>query len=525
VLRENKNEARHNRLADLWAGLRIPNWAQTYRGSWGDLGLPAKLLLLTAAFVMLAQVLIFLPSISTFRIDWLQERLTAAQLATLAAEGFPGGDVPSGLRAEMLRTAQVKAIASRRQGVRRLVLPVDPQMTIDAHYDLRQQPEGLWDSIVLRLEQIGDGIAVLFAPNGRTIRVLGSIGEDPDDLVEIVMPEAPLKAAMHSYALNVLGVSIVISLATAALVYFALSRLLVRPMMRITRNMVHFRQDPEDPSRIIIPSGRHDEIGTAERELGEMQRQLSGVLLQKTRLAQLGLAVSKINHDLRGMLANAQLLSDRLTAIPDPTVQRFAPKLIASLDRAINFCNDTLRFGRAEEAQPRRELLLLKPLAEEVGEALGLPREGNIDWALDIDDTLRIDADREHLFRIISNLVRNAIEAIENAPNAGHNEIRVKAWRDGRRVLVEVADTGPGVPQKARDHLFEAFTGSQRKGGTGLGLAIAAEIVGVHGGHLRLVDTAKGATFQFEIPDRGVHHAHDEPDAEANSAPAPRQQA
>jgi len=505
VLRDNKNEVAQPTLVDRLRRLRSPQWVAKYRSDWRDLGLPAKLLLLTSVFVMLAEVLIFLPSISTFRVDWLNERLTAAQLATLAAEGFPGGDVPSGLRAEMLRTAQVKAIASRRQGVRRLVLPVDPQMTIDAHYDLRQQPETVWQSIGLKLEQIGDAIAVFFARDGRTIRVLGSIGDDPDDLVEIVMPEAPLKAALRSYALNILGVSIIVSLATAALVYFALSRLLVRPMMGITRAMVHFRQDPEDPARIIVPSGRHDEIGTAERELAEMQRQLSGTLLQKTRLAQLGLAVSKINHDLRGMLANAQLLSDRLTAIPDPTVQRFAPKLIASLDRAINFCNDTLRFGRAEEAPPRRELLLLKPLAEEVGEALGLPREGGIDFVLEMDDTLRIDADRDHLFRILSNLVRNAIEALEGAPPSPRGEIRIRAWREGRRVLVEVRDNGPGVPQKAREHLFEAFTGSQRKGGTGLGLAIAAEIIGVHGGQVRLLDTEKGAAFQFEIPDRGVH--------------------
>jgi signal transduction histidine kinase len=491
--------------------LRLPDWARAWHWRWSELGLPAKLLLLTAIFVMLAEIFIFLPSVSSFRIGWLDERLTAAQLATLAAEGFPGGDVPSGLRAEMLRTAQVKAIASRRRGVRRLVLPVDPQMTIDAHYDLRQRPESLWGDAALWLEQMGDAVAVFFARDGRTIRVLGSIGDDPDDLVEVVMPEAPLRAAMYAYALNILWVSILISLATAALVYFALSRLLVRPMMNITRNMVHFSEDPEDPSRIIVPTGRKDEIGTAERELSEMQRQLSGVLLQKTRLAQLGLAVSKINHDLRGMLANAQLLSDRLTAIPDPTVQRFAPKLIASLDRAINFCNDTLRYGRAEEAAPRRELMRLKPLVEEVGDALGLPREGTIDWVLDIDDTLRIDADRDHLFRIVSNLVRNAVEAIEgDRGGAPGGEVRVKGWREGRRVFVEVRDNGPGVPQKAREHLFEAFTGSQRKGGTGLGLAIAAEIVAVHGGHLKLRDTEKGAAFVFEIPDRGSYETLEE---------------
>jgi signal transduction histidine kinase len=521
VLREKDNETRNEQAAakdsrspdaahrfsdwvrGRWSGLK-----EKRRGSmrWRDLGLPSKLLVLTIAFVMLAEVFIFLPSVSSYRVSWLDERLTAAQLATLAAEGFPGGDVPSGLRTEMLRTAQVKAIASRRHGVRRLVLPVDPQMTIDAHYDLRQRPQNFWGDTGLWLEQIGDAVAVFFAPDGRTIRVLGLIGDDPDDLVEIVMPEAPLKAAMQAYALNIIWITILISLVTAALVYFTLSRLLVRPMMHLTRNMVNFSEDPEDTTRIIVPSGRRDEIGTAERELSEMQRQLSGVLLQKTRLAQLGLAVSKINHDLRGMLANAQLLSDRLTAIPDPTVQRFAPKLIASLDRAINFCNDTLRFGRAEEAAPRRELLKLKPLVEEVGDALGLPREGAIDWELEMDDNLRIDADRDHLFRIISNLVRNAMEALEGQRAEG-GEVRVKAWRDARRVFVEVRDNGPGVPQKAREHLFEAFTGSQRKGGTGLGLAIAAEIVGVHGGHLQLLDTKHGAAFRFEIPDRGTHEA------------------
>ncbi len=527
MLRDEEPDPRHGAKSAA-SRLRLPAWAEAHWQKWveqrrpgpddvpakslgrrlRDLGLPAKLLMITLAFVLVAEVFVFLPALSTFRIGWLNERLIGAQLATLAAEGFPGGDVPSGLRAEMLRTAQVKAIASRREGVRRLVLPVDSQMTIDAHYDLRQRPESAWGRTALWFEQIGDAVAVFFAPDNRTIRVLGSIGDDPDDLVEIVMPEAPLKAAMMAYALNVLWISILIAAVTAALVYFTLSYLLVRPMMRITRNMVYFRDDPEDTSRIIVPSGRRDEIGTAEHELSEMQRELSGVLLQKTRLAQLGLAVSKINHDLRGMLANAQLLSDRLTAVPDPTVQRFAPKLIASLDRAINFCNDTLRFGRAEEATPRRELLLLLPLVEEVGDALGLPREGAIDWVLDIDGTLRIDADRDHLFRIISNLARNAIEAIEgHRSGAPGGEIRVKAWRDGRRVFVEVRDNGPGVPKKAREHMFEAFTGSQRKGGTGLGLAIAAEIVGVHGGHLQLLDTSRGAAFRFEIPDRGTHEA------------------
>src|SRR4029079_9562465 len=112
-----------------------------------------------------------------------------------------------------------------------------------------------------------------------------------------------------------------------------------------TRYMLRFSENPEDASRIIVPSQRRDEIGTAERELAHMQSELTQTLQQKNRLAALGLAVSKISHDLRNMLASAQLISDRLGSLPDLTVQRFAPKLIASLGRAISFCEGTLRFG------------------------------------------------------------------------------------------------------------------------------------------------------------------------------------
>lgn len=477
------------------------------RRHWLALGLPAKLLLLTAGFVMLAEVLIFVPSVANYRVSWLSDRLTAAQVASLAAEAVPGGDVPMKVRAELLRTAQVKAVAVRREGRRRLVLPADEPLSIDAHYDLRPRDEGFLDGIAERLSLIGDTFATFMHGDTRTIRVIGPVGDNPEDFIEIVIPELPLKKVMVRYGLNILGLSIMISLITAALVYLALSHLLVQPMMRITRNMVRFSQDPEDPERIIAPSGRNDEIGVAERELARMQRELSQLFLQKSRLAQLGLAVSKINHDLRNMLANAQLISDRLTGIPDPTVQRFAPKLIASLDRAINFCNDSLKFGRAEEAAPRRELMRLAPMVEEVGDGLGLPRDGAIAWLVDIEETLRIDADRDHLFRVLSNLVRNAVQALEGQEPDERRDVGrivVRAWREGRRVSVEVRDNGPGVPAKARENLFRAFQGGMRKGGTGLGLAIAAELIAAHGGRLQLLDPDQGAAFLIELPDRST---------------------
>jgi len=348
---------------------------------------------------------------------------------------------------------------------------------------------------------------VYVAPDDRIIRVVGEPGFDEGEFIEVVMGEAPLKAAMIRYGLDILGLSILISIITAALVYLSLDALLVKPMTKLTWNIVRFSERPEDPSRIINPSSRRDEIGTAERELSSMQRELAETLSQKTRLAALGLAVSKISHDLRNMLSSAQLLSDRLITVKDPTVQRLVPKLIASLDRAIRLCARTLDFGQAQETAPRRQRFELAPLVTEVGDSLGLPRPKLIGWSVDIEEALEVDADRDQLFRVLSNLCRNAVQALESQDEAA-GEIVVAARREGSVTVIEIADTGPGVPERARAHLFKAFQSVARKGGTGLGLAIAAELVQAHGGNLTLLDTEGGAIFRVTIPDLVVELDH-----------------
>jgi signal transduction histidine kinase len=461
-------------------------------------GLSAKLLLLTILFVMLAEVLVFVPSVSNFRRQWLMERMAAAQIAALAAEAAPGGQLPSTLRNELLEQAKVKAIAVKRADSRILIIEMDMAADIDASYDLRHAS---W------LTLIADALMVYVAPDDRIIRVVGEPGFDEGEFIEVVMGEAPLKAAMIRYGLDILGLSILISIITAALVYLSLDALLVKPMTKLTWNIVRFSERPEDPSRIINPSSRRDEIGTAERELSSMQRELAETLSQKTRLAALGLAVSKISHDLRNMLSSAQLLSDRLITVKDPTVQRLVPKLIASLDRAIRLCARTLDFGQAQETPPRRQRFELAPLVTEVGDSLGLPRPKLIGWSVDIEEALEVDADRDQLFRVLSNLCRNAVQALESLDEAA-GEIVVAARREGSVTVIEVADTGPGVPERARAHLFKAFQSVARKGGTGLGLAIAAELVQAHGGNLTLLDTEGGAIFRVTIPDLVVELDH-----------------
>lgn len=460
------------------------------------LGISTKLLLLTLGFVMLAEILIFVPSIANFRVTWLKDRLQAAAIAALAAEAAPDAKLPEMLREELLNAAQVQGIAVKRQDRRQLVLSNDMPPDIDEHFDLRTA--GAWTKIM-------DALAVIWHPDGRTIRVIDTPGMGHSEMIEVVMNETPMRAAMYRYGLGILGLSIIISGITASLVYFALNWLLVRPMRRLTQSVVEFAASPEDARRIIVPSNRGDEIGRAETALSGMQTDLRDMLQQKTRLASLGLAVSKISHDLRNSLASTQLISDRLGTVQDPTVQRMTPKLIASLDRAIRLCQETLQYGKASEPVPQRKSVLLRPVALEVGESLGLPKPGKIDFIVEVPETLTVDADSDQLYRVLGNLTRNAVQVLDANLAKRTGTVILRGKRNGHGTLIEVADNGPGIPQRARNNLFVPFQGGARPGGTGLGLAIVQELVRAHGGDITLSRNGEdGATFLIEIPDNGA---------------------
>src|SRR5262245_60204946 len=116
-----------------------------------------------------------------------------------------------------------------------------------------------------------------------------------------------------------------------------------------------------------------------------MQRELASILHRQSRLAALGLAVSKINHDLRNLFASAQLCSDHLSTSPDPKVQRFAPKLMRALERAIAFCQSTISYGGAQEPPPERKTIELETLIKEVYEELGLGIDVPMIWVVELE--------------------------------------------------------------------------------------------------------------------------------------------
>lgn len=456
-------------------------------------GLSGRLLVLTVLFVMIAEVLIYVPSVANFRRNWLTDRIAAAQMAAVVLDAMPGQALPPDLEMRLLNGVGALAIAVRGAGARRLLAANAAPPEVARVVDLRDTP---WHTL------IAEAFQTLVSPAEQPIRVIGH-GMGDVEFVEIVIDERPLRAAMLEFSRNILLLSLLISGITASLVYLALQIVIVRPVRRLTGSIAAFAAEPEDVSRIIVPSDRGDEIGIAERSLARMETALAGELRQKRHLAELGLAVSKINHELRNMLTTAQLLTDRLEGVADPTVQRVAPRLVTTLGRAIDFCQATLVYGRAAEPLPQRRRMRLAPLVAELGELTGLPGGVGIRFETNVDENLEIDADPDQLSRMLVNLVRNAVQALSQAGAAnGDPRITVRAKREGPVVTIWVGDNGPGVTDRAKANLFSAFASSARAGGIGLGLAISAELARLHAGSLALEHTSSGACFRLVIPDR-----------------------
>ncbi len=452
------------------------------------MGLSLKLLTLTIIFVMLAEILIFVPSVANFRRNWLDDRLAAAQVAVMVLEASPREGLPSGLESQLLDGVGALAIAARAGGVRRLLAQENLPPEVGRTVDTRDQT---------RIGSITESLDILFNGAQRRIRVIGrSVGEA--DFVEIVIDERPLRHAMLEFARNIVWLSLFIAGVTAALLFLALNWLIVRPVKQLASNVMAFATDPENPNRIVRPSGRHDEIGDAENALAGMERTLAGSLREKKRLAAVGLAVSKINHDLRNMLASAQLLSDRIGESKDKSVQRFGPKLIATLNRAIEFCQSTLAYGRVTEQSPQKQPVALAALVLDVADMLSLGQPGQPRIDIIIAPEMKAQLDPDQMFRVLSNLFRNAGQALKAAA-IPDPLITVKAEYAGERTIIHVIDNGPGIPARAREFLFEAFSGSTSAGGSGLGLAIAAELVQLHGGTINLEPSDSGAVFRIEI--------------------------
>lgn len=453
-------------------------------------GLSAKLLILTVVSVMVAEVLIYVPSAARFRQNYLENLLSDGHLATMALEAAPTGSISAPLEMTLLKHAHVHSVELRFGPLWTRMLGSKGIPKPEVIVDLRNTGFfGLiWDAFV-----------TLAQTENRVLRVIGPSPMNPSILVEVIADESPLQAALLDYSNRILQLSLVISAITATLVYLALQLLIVRPIGHLTDSMVRFQNEPEDETVDIAASTRKDEIGVATTVLAEMQSTVRNALTQRAHLAALGEAVSKINHDLRNILTSAQLISDRLAKSEDPQVRATNPVLVQAIGRAVNLCSQVVAFSQARRPSLELATEQLHDLLEEAGDNVlefgeTLSQESVWHWLNNVPEDAAVRCDRRQVLRVFENIARNAFEA-------GATEVRLDgAMRDGRWI-VGVTDNGPGLPDRAKKNLFQPFKGSARVGGTGLGLSIARELTVAHGGRLYLESTSSNGTrFIVELP-------------------------
>lgn len=452
-------------------------------------GLSGRLLVLTAVFVLIAEVVIYLPSVARFRQVYLHDKVERAYLALQVMKVDPDMMVTQDVEREVLRAAGVRAITVRREGMVVMAInggdPVMPNRSID----LRES-----SATVLMVE----AVRTILGGYPDYIEVLEA-GPQPMEDIQVIVGSKPLRTAMIDYSKRIAGLSLVISLLTGALVFLALQRMTVRPVHRLIGAMKYFRRSPENVRGLIPVSGRRDELGEAEQELRVLQQELQEALRQKERLAGVGQGVSKIAHDLRNTLATAQLLGERLVDSADPDVRAVAPRLTETLERALTLCTETMQYGQARESAPRIQPVPLATLVDEVALACGAPER--VICSIDID--LIVFADREQLYRVLFNLTRNAFDAMgpKNPDSQDVGHVTIAAENTDRLSIITVTDEGPGFAPKALENLFKPFVGSARRGGTGLGLVICQDLIRAHGGTIDLhASSSEGTVFEIRLP-------------------------
>ena len=460
------------------------------------LGLAGRLLVLVIAAVLFLVALLYATRLAAVEENWARDRIAAAYTA---AQAFaPETQVDSNPELDRKILDSIGAQGLEIAGGKRhwsIGLAGNPDFS-GLSYDIDQTDTV--DAVRLAVQALLN--------QGRESIVVRGPSPLRGSRVALRLDIAGLRAALLRLSTTFLTLSLGLSLALALVLWSALWGLVIRPVRRLTNNILAFSESEQKHALVIEPSGRRDEIGRAEKALAGMQLALADELRQRKRLAELGMAVARINHDLRNMLSAAQLISDRIASIPDPLAQRLAPRLVGTLDRAIAFCQATLAYGAGHEREADPKLIDLRAIVRQVVETAEAEKPGEVAFAIDIPPKFEIFADPDHVTRIVENLALNARKALAAADMAGRAPaIRFAAIRDEMTALIEVSDNGPGIPEAMRERIFLPFHSSASAGGSGLGLAIAADLVERNGGVIALARTKDrdfygGARFIIRLP-------------------------
>ena len=457
--------------------------------------LSSKLLLLTIGFVMLAEMLLFIPSVALERQGWLDDRAEQAGLLAHALTGVPNYEASEILTKQFMEDTDVAQMSAKRNGQRELVLgenPIDNGRMISL--DLRESNR--FPSLIAPVQDV-------FSGPKDVLRVTAESTVPGQEALELLIVRHNLRMALLDYLNRIFWWSLGIAIITGTLIYWAMSALIIRPVQQLAEDMTAFREDPERRRNIQTRSKRRDEIGQLQREFTDVKQSQRAAFRQRERLAGLGLAVAKINHDLRNVLSSALLISDRLSMNPDEKMAEMGERLTRTVERGIGLTEDVLSYSKAETADPQ---IQETRIAFTIGEAASdvIAKFPGTQFRNTVPTDLMVQTDPDHAYRIFQNLFKNAAQAM--AAHGGETRrLNVSAEIRDDRAELRVSDTGPGLPDRARDNLFKAFSGGQAHNSstksTGLGLSISKELAKAQGGDLNLMSTDESGTrFLLTLP-------------------------
>jgi signal transduction histidine kinase len=255
------------------------------------------------------------------------------------------------------------------------------------------------------------------------------------------------------------------------------------------------RRMAEDYSfRFNVAEGHFGDVARAINQMADRRAALEAGLRRQDRLTALGKVAAGVAHELRNPLNSIRLTLELL----DRRVRRGAAAgdevtaAIREVDRLDRILAKLLAFGRAglEDRRVQEVAPLLHHAVRMVEEPC---RQKDVRIAVNAPE-LNADLDGPQIEQVLINLLLNAIEA---SPEGGAIDLQARA--DDSRIEIAVRDSGSGIPESARDHIFDAYF-TTRSNGTGLGLAVSREIVASHGGQLEFETAETGTTFRVRLP-------------------------
>jgi len=307
---------------------------------------------------------------------------------------------------------------------------------------------------------------------------------DNGQQLSFIINQTPIRDTIRSYLpMGFLLFSTTFSV-LGFILYFVLRRFYLAPLKSLTTTLAEFANDPTVPRPTANALKINSDFRDAARALDELQRNTITEMRQRERLADIGEAVAKINHDIRNVLSSATLVADALLGSKDKQVSRTAPHVVRSLEQAVDLCQSMMDYLVAVP-DPQLSTFPINNIANELVDATKMQ--------ITYSGPAEINADRKMMQRIFLNLARNS-------GGAGATKLHIDIWRAGHLGIIDISDNGNGIPKQQWDSLFQAFK-THGRGGSGLGLAIAQDLVAAQGGHVKLSrSNENGTEFRFQLP-------------------------